>query len=46
MSKPVFWLVFTPGSEYRKFTTRTSARLDASALRAMGQTATIKAMGF
>lgn len=46
MSKPIFWLVFSPGTEYRKFTTRTGARLYAASLRAMGQSATIKSMGF
>ena len=46
MSKPIFWLVFTPKIEYRKFTTRTGARVYAAALRAMGHTVTIKPMSF
>ena len=47
MSKPIFWLVFTPGAEYRKFTTRTGARVYAATLRALGHTSvTIKPMGF
>ena len=46
MSKPIFWLVFTPSIEYRKFTTRMGAKLYAASLRALGHTVTIKAMGF
>lgn len=46
MSKPIFWIVFAPGTEYRKFTTRTGAKLYAATLAAMGKPATIKAMGF
>lgn len=46
MSKPIFWLVFATGTEYRKFTTRTGAKLYAAAMAATGKTVTIKAMGF
>lgn len=46
MAKPLFWIVFATGTEYRKFTTRTGARLYAASLRALGHSVTIKPMGF
>ena len=46
MSRPIFWLVFTPSIEYRKFTTRTGARAYAATLRALGLDVTIKPFGF
>ena len=46
MSKPIFWLVFSPSVEYRKFTSRVGAKLYAASLRALGHSVTIKPMGF
>lgn len=46
MAKPIFWLVFSPGTDYRKFSSRAGARIYAATLKAMGHSVTIKAMGF
>lgn len=46
MSKPLYWIVFVPGQDSKRFTSRSAARVYRVAQLALGRECVIKAVGF
>lgn len=45
MSKPAYWIVFTPGRDPQRFTQRAAMRVHVAALKLRGIKPIVKAVG-